>query len=53
MYLPVTVAILFEQTAKEFQLSWQTLLVTDGSSSLYLGGSAYWPGDSMVNWLLG
>jgi len=35
MDLPVTVAILFERTTKEFQLPWETVLVANGSCSMY------------------
>jgi len=35
---PITVAVLFEHTKEEFQLSWETFLVADGSSSMYQGG---------------
>jgi len=35
MDLPVTVAVLIEHTKKEFQFSWETFLVADGSSMGY------------------
>jgi hypothetical protein len=38
MDLPVTVPILFGHTMKEFQFSWETFLVTDGSNLVSQGG---------------
>jgi hypothetical protein len=37
MDLPVTVAIMFECTMKEFHFSWETTLVTNDTSSVYQG----------------
>jgi len=38
MDLPITVAILYEQSTKEFQFSWETFLVIDVSSLVYQDG---------------